>query len=170
MKITLGASKPSKFKIGAEAIMWWEDTNVSHVYVKIEVLTGRSIVFQAVGSGTEFCSLEYFLSHNIPMYEKQLDVTKENFEKVLTKAISLLKCKYSIKHLAGLFYKRSVQYTTKKIIKNPFKDAGKSAVCVEVLCAIVDTAEIVRQAEDPEDMGMFEALLMLKSIQGKELL
>jgi hypothetical protein len=168
-KMIVGASKPAHFKIGAEGIMWWEGTPVSHVYIKLEVLPCLFIVFQAVGSGTEFCGVEYFLDHNTPMYEKQIEVPIELYDKIIIKAVSLLKMKYPIKHLVGLFYKRFIQYTFKKIVKNPFAD-GQSEVCVQAMCALVDAAEIIRKAEDPQDMGMFEALEMLKAMPGKVIL
>jgi len=169
MRLIVGASKPKHWKLGAAAIMWWENTNASHCYTRIDVLPNVSVVFQAVGSGTEFCSTEYFLSRNKPVYEKEVLLSPEVFQKVLTKQVSSLKNKYSVLHLVGLFYKRLIQYSLNIIVKNPFKDQGKSAVCVESLCAIVDAADIKRIAEDPEDMGVYEALIMLRNIPGNEL-
>lgn len=168
MRLVVGASKPNKFKLGAAAIMWWEETPASHCYVKIGVFHESTVVFQAVGSGTEFCSLDYFLDHNIPVLEKEIEITQEQLEKIMEGAIKCLKRKYSIKHLVGLFYKRFVQYVFKKIIKNPFKDQGKSEICVEALCMIIDCTDIVRKTEDPEDMGMFEAMEMLRAIPGRQ--
>jgi hypothetical protein len=170
MKLIFGASRPKVLKIGAELIMWWEETNASHCYTKIEVVPGVSIVFQAIGSGTEFCNLEYFLKHNIPVCEKEIEVSRQAFDVLIERMVSKLKLRYSLLHLFGLFIKRFVQYVFKKIIKNPFKDSGKSAVCVELLCDVVDDANIKRIAEDPEDMGMWEAMVMLRNIEGKELL
>ena len=169
MRLIIGASKPSKFKIGAAGIMWWEDTPASHVYTKIEVLPELWVVFQAVGSGTEFCNLEYFQRHAVTVYEKEIEITELQFNRIMIGAVKLLKAKYSIKHLVGLFYKRFVQYVFHKIIKVPFANDGKSAVCVQAMMALVDSAEIKRNAEDPNDMGMFEAMELLKAIPGKEL-
>lgn len=168
MTIIVGASKPNKFKIGAAGIMWWEETPASHVYTQINVL-GDEMVFQAVGSGTQLVPLHRFLQHNIPVYKKQLQITPEQFNKVARFMNSKLGTKYSQKHLLGLFYKRTIQYVFKKIIANPFKDKGGSEVCVECQAQVVDMAEIKRNAEDAEDMGIFEALKMLKLLPGEEL-
>ena len=170
MKIILGASKPKHWKIGAALIMWWENTPASHSYSVITISPSFTLVFQSVGSGTEFSSLQYFLEHNTPVYEKVIEITDAQFENLISKLVSSLKTKYSLLHLLGLFIKRLIQYTTGKIISAPFKDHGKSAVCVQSLCLVVDASEIVRDAEDPEDMGMFEALQMLHKIPGNELL
>lgn len=170
MKIILGASKPKHWKPGSAAIMWWEDTPASHCYTVITISQSFTLVFQAVGSGTEFCSLQYFLEHNTPVYEKVVEITEKKFETLISKLVSSLKTKYSALHLLGLFYKRLIQYVTGKIIPVPFKDHGKSAVCIQALCTVVDASEIVRDAEDPEDMGMFEALQMLHKIPGSELI
>ena len=170
MKIILGASRPKHWKPGAAAIMWWEETTASHVYAVITISENFTLVFQAVGSGTEFCSLAYFLEHSTPVYEKVVDITDKQFESMISKLVSSLKTKYSVLHLFGLFIKRLIQYTTHKIIPVPFKDHGKSAICIQALCRLVDASEIVRDAIDPEDMGMSEALQMLHKIPGNELL
>lgn len=149
--------------------MWWEETPASHCFTKLEIQPGIVVYFQAVGSGTEFCNEEYFLSHHQPVYEKQVEISSELYLKILEKAVSLLKVKYSFLHLVGLFYKRSVQYVFHKIIKVPFKDQGKEQVCIQALVAIIDAGEIVRKSADPYDMGMFEAIEMLHAINGKEL-
>jgi uncharacterized protein YjgD (DUF1641 family) len=155
--------------------MWWEETEASHVYCYIQRSTGKKMVYHAVGSGTTFWGYEKFLEVNKPVYEKIIEVSDATYDKVVDKLIDGLHRKYSKKHLFGLFIKRLVQYISKsvtktaKIIANPFKDKEASEVCIEALCMAVDTAEIVRQAEDPEDMGMYEAILMLKALPGEEL-
>ena len=169
MKIIAGACHPVDFKPGAEAIMWWEETPVSHCYIVFEIFDKR-VVFQAVGAGTQFLSYVTFVTHNVPMYEKEIEVSEYLYKKIVLKAIERLGTKYSRLHLLGLFYKRAIQYLFKKVVACPFKDKGLTAVCVEVLCFIVDMTEIKRKAEDPEDMGMFEALKMLQYIEGKVLI
>lgn len=170
MKLIVGASKPKCWKPGAAAIMWWENTSASHVYTKIEVLPGLWVIFQAVGSGTEFCNLEYFQNHAVVVYEKEIEITELQFNKIMIGAVKLLKTKYSVKHLVGLFYKRFIQYVFHKIIKVPFASDGKSEVCVQAMVSLVDSAEIKRDAEDPKDMGMFEAMILMKSLPGRELI
>jgi hypothetical protein len=165
MKLICGASRPLHFKIGAAGIMWWEETPASHVYIRLTIY-GVDIVFQAVGAGTCFLSFEKFKSHNIVVYEKEFTVTPEMFEKIISFMLLKLGTKYSVKHLCGLFYKRLIQYTTKKIVKNPFKDGSESDVCVEVMAEVMDMAEIKRTAIDPEDMGIYEALQTLYVLHG----
>lgn len=164
--VIVGASKPSRFKIGAWLIMWWEETTASHCYTKLNVGPDTFVYFQAVGSGTEFCGKDYFLDKNDVVLEKYISVSEEKYDLLVSKAVQKLKQKYSVLHLAGLFYKRLIQYVTKGkiIVKNPFKDSGKSAVCVQALCMIIDSTDVVRKAEDPDDMGMYEAMQMLKEI------
>lgn len=168
-RIIVGASKPRKFKLLAQIIMWWEDTPASHAYICIQRSTGKKMVYHAVGAGTVFYGYENFLKINIAVYEKEVEIENAVFDVILDTMIDRLGCKYSFKHLVGLFYKRAVQYTLKKIIKNPFADKEKSSVCVETLYNIVDIAKMRETAEDPEDMGMFEVLAMLKQIKGREL-
>ena len=172
MNIIVGASKPRRFKIGAALIMWWENTPASHAYTVMLTPNGKYMIFQAVGAGTQFLSYDAFLSHNIPVYEKEFQLDNTTFNALFDKMVDKLGVKYSVKHLAGLFYKRLIQYVSngKLIIKNPFKDQGKSAICVEALLMVIDESKIKRDAEDPEDMGMFEALKLLRSLPGRELI
>lgn len=168
-KIVIGASKPKVWKPLAAVIMWWEETPASHAYAYIERSTGKKMVYHAVGAGTNFMGYTQFLSINTAVYEKEIEVSEEIFNTLIDTMIDRLWCKYSFKHLIGLFYKRAIQYIFKKIIKNPFADKDRSSVCVETICTLVDLAKLREIAEDPEDMGMYEFLTMLKAIPGKEL-
>lgn len=169
-KIVFGASKPNHFKIGAKLIMWWEETPASHCYTVLPLPSGKKVVFHSVGAGTSFMSYERFLKINTPIYEKETDIGTFELNSLVDKMIDKLGIKYSKLHLVGLFYKRAIQYVFKKIVQNPFKDQDRSEICVEALCFAIDATQIRSTAEDPEDMGMFEALKMLKDIKGKELI
>lgn len=168
-KITLGASKPNHYKLGSALIMWWEETPASHCYSVMTVKSGKKVVFHSVGAGTQFISYEKFLSKNIAVYEKEIDIPDEALEKLTVKMIDRLGVKYSKLHLFGLFYKRAIQYLFKKIVPNPFKDQDRSEVCVEALYFVVDYLQLYKYAVDPEDMGMYEAFKTLKDLPGKEL-
>lgn len=167
--IVCGASKPRHWKIGAAAIMWWENTPASHVYFYIKRDSGVNLLYQAIGSGTEFMGYQEFLKINEPVYEKEIKVEEDKFEALLDYLIPRLKKKYSIKHLFGLFIKRGVYYYFNKKIPNYFADQGASEVCIESLFTMVEHQQIYKLAENPEDMGMYEALKALKDIPGKEL-
>lgn len=171
--IVVGVSYPRKFKFGAAAISWWEDSEkifgepVSHAYSYIKRSTGKKMVYHAIGSGTQFWGYETFIKINKPVVEIEVDIEDDIFDTVVDKLIDRLHTSYSKKHLFGLFIKRFLQYVFKMKSKNLFKDKDKSEVCVETLCMIIDAAKIIELAEDPEDMGIYEAGLMLKKINGR---
>jgi len=167
--IVCGASRPIKFKIGAAAIMWWEETEASHVYFYIKRFSGIHLLYQAVGSGTEFEGYTRFRMINRPVYEKEIEITEAKYMKLIDYLVPRLKCKYSRLHLLGLFLKRAALYCFKLKIRNIFADKGKSEVCIEALCTMLESQSLVSLAEDPEDMGMQEALAMLKTMPGVEL-
>lgn len=167
-KICVGASKPRKFKIGAWFIRNWEGTEASHVYFYIKRATGVHLLYHAVGSGTEFWGYNEFLQKNQPLLEKEVEVSDEQFTKLLDYVIPKLKNKYSKKHLVGLFIKRLTYYVLRINIPNLFKDEGASEVCVECLCLAMGEIDVFKIAEDPEDLGMKEAMVILKSMPGKE--
>jgi len=167
--IVCGASRPLKWKPLAAAIMWWEETPASHVYFYIKRNSGVHLLYQAIGSGTEFMGYQKFLAVNKPIYEKEIEISDEQFHKLLDYLIPRLKKKYSIKHLLGLFVKRICFLLWKENVPNYFADKDASEVCVEALCSMLESQRIYQMAENPEDMGIFEALKMLKEIPGKEL-
>lgn len=127
------------------------------------------MLYQAVGSGTEFMGYQEFLKINKAVYEKEIQISDEQFHKLLDYLIPRLKKKYSVKHLLGLFIKRAALYVLKMNIPNYFADKDASEVCVEALCEMLENQKIYQMAENPEDMGICEALKMLKEIPGKEL-
>lgn len=169
-QVVCGASRPIKWKPLAAMIMWWEDTPASHVYFYIKRNSGIDLLYQAVGSGTEFMGYSEFLAINKPIYEKEICISDEQFEKLLDFLIPRLKKKYSIKHLLGLFIRRGVYYIFSKKIPNYFADKDASSVCVEALFTMIEEQKIYEISEDPEDMGIYEALEGLKLMPGKELL
>lgn len=167
MKIIVGASKPNHFKIGALLIMWWEETPASHVYFYIPRISGIHLLYQAVGSGVQFMGYQRFLSHNIPVIEKEIDIPDGSKQKLLDYLIPRLGTKYSIKHLFGLFIKRFVLYVFRKRIKNWFADGGKSSVCVEALMNVLDNQGVSIDTSDAEDVGMQEAFRIIETMPGK---
>ena len=168
--IVCGASHPKHFKIGAKLIMWWEETTASHVYFYIKRASGVHLLYQAVGSGTEFMGYAKFKEINTPIYEKEIEIEDERFQGLLDYLIPRLKLKYSRKHLAGLFIKRAAYYIFRAKIKNCFADKDAAQVCVEALCKMLNNQSIYTSAENPEDMGMQEAMQMLRTMQGKQLI
>jgi hypothetical protein len=168
-KIVCGASKPIKWKLFSALIMWWENTDASHVYFYIKRNSGIHLLYHAVGSGTEFMGYNYFLSVNKPVYEKEIEIPDSQFQNLLDYLVPRLKKKYSVKHLVGLFLKRLVFFIFKKNIPNYFADKDASEVCVEALVKMLDSQKIYEIAENPEDMGMLEALAMLETMPGREL-
>jgi len=170
MKIISGVSYPRKFKIGAWIIRWWEDSPASHSYTAFEIAPNILVVYHAIGGGTEFWGYSGFEKYNQPIYEKEFDVSDRVYQEILSIIVSKLKTKYSRKHLFGLFIKRFVQYVFKKIISNPFKDGLRTEVCVETSMRILGKAALIKHAEDPEDMGIFEILSALKESDGQTII
>lgn len=169
-KIVCGASRPIKWKPLAAAIMWWEETPASHLYFYIKRPSGIHLLYQSVGAGTEFMGYREFLKINKPVFEKEVELDNEQLQGLLDYLIPRLKKKYSVKHLVGLFLKRAAYYYFNKKIPNYFSDKDASEVCVEALFTMLDSQKIYALAENPEDMGICEALKALKLMPGKELL
>lgn len=150
--------------------MWWEETDASHVYFYFKRESGVHLLYQAVGAGTQFIGYAQFLTHNKPVYEKEIEISEESRSRLFDYLISRLGMKYSIKHLFGLFLKRLVLYAFNKRIKNYFSDQDKYAVCVEALAKMIAFEKLAPLNADPEDMGMKEAMVLIQNMIGKELI
>ena len=166
-KIVCGVSRPKEWMVLSELIMWWEETFASHAYFYIKRDSGIHLLYQAVGSGTEFMGYKCFTDINEPQYEKEIEITDEKYSALIDYLIQRLKTKYSIKHLIGLFYKRAMLYWFNKKVKNPFKDKNGSQVCVEALIQMLNDIDIYKTYDDPEDVGMKEVIQILLKMPGK---
>ena len=81
-KITIGFSKPSTWKIGAELEMWWCKSPYSHAYIRYCDDQGRDLIFQASHGSVHPQLYVNFLSDNIVTEEICLDFTDQEYQKM----------------------------------------------------------------------------------------
>jgi hypothetical protein len=157
-KVSIGLSRPNKWKILAWLIMLIEGTKYSHVFVtwKCEAIQRRKI-FEAVGSGIRILSNVNFKKHAkvIELYDFYVD--KKTLIEIERDAHDMSGRPYGIKALFGLAWMRLVNCFY-RIIKrskkttNPFKDGDYSQVCIEAGGMVLNRIE--KLVKNYEDMGL----------------
>lgn len=84
-KVTVGFSRSTKpFAIGSLLIRWYMGTPYSHVYMKFDSPSmNRSLIYEAVGVGVRFIGLERWKNHALEVDSFELEVSEENYKKIM---------------------------------------------------------------------------------------
>lgn len=136
-KITIGFSRPKKWKPVAWLIRLVEGTDYSHVFVTWHCTNiQRRKVFEAVGSGIRILSNVNFKKHAeiVELYDFYVD--DKTLFAIEQEAHDMTGKPYGYKALLGLTIMRTFNFFN-RILRlkgrqgNPFKDGDYSQVCVE---------------------------------------
>lgn len=136
--VTIGFSKPNKFKLFAFAIMKGLGIPYSHVYVKFySSKFDRFLIYQASHTTVNFCSVPIFEKNNAVVKEFPVQMTPDQFVSMLKFAIDNCGKPYGFKNILGLTYVRIMELLGKKV-KSPFSDNDRTYVCCELVGAILN--------------------------------
>lgn len=137
-KITIGFSRPKKWKPFAAAIMAVYGIPYDHVYVKFwSEKFQRSLVYQASSVMVNFMGYEYFESQNIIVKEFEFDMSDEDMLEMIQYAIDSAGKPYGTMSALGLAVVRIAEVFGKKI-KNPFGDGDKTYICCELASYVLE--------------------------------
>jgi hypothetical protein len=132
--LTIGFSKPKKFKLLAWIIQKVEGTDFSHTYMKFHSDSlSRDLIYQASGLTVNFCGCTTFYSEHVEVDSYVIYVTDEQRIRILQKAIDLAGKSYGIKLLLGIGLVRFYAMFGKKIA-NPFSNK-ETYVCSKLIGA-----------------------------------
>ena len=127
--IIVGFSRPKKFMPFAWLIMKAYRIPYSHVYIKLNAKKyDRDLIYQASKSMVNFMSMEVFDSHNKIYCEFKLDITSEDYIKLLQFCIDNAGRPYSLKEVLGFAIQKISSWFGKKI-ENPIKMNKSEWVC-----------------------------------------
>ena len=116
MKICIGFSRPSSFKIGAKLIAWWTDSLYSHVYVRFEYQLSKSAIFHAAHGMVHFKSPFNFQKNNIIVKEYSFEVDSFEHDEIFDDCMELAGESYSKITLAKIFLSDIIFNITGKVI------------------------------------------------------
>lgn len=155
--LSIGESRPKKWKLFAWLIQLVEGVDHSHIFVswKDKELGVRKVA-EARGAGGRMISNHRFKDQNhvVMIYQYQIQPDKlEELEKWLWEVLG----PYGHKHIFGLLLMRVVSgLGFKKQAKNPFKDGTYSQICCELGARAIEKATGFDLPGDVEDYGLQE--------------
>lgn len=152
--VSIGFSRPKKFKLFSWLIMLVEGTKYSHTFVtwKCTNINERK-VFEAIGSGVRIVSNYRFKekSHIVEIYQFEVPVEVILW---LDRYAHLQAGKpYGYKHILGLTIMKVAKFFGFNIA-NPFKDGKYSEICLESGAYIVEEGIKVDLPGDIEDYDL----------------
>lgn len=160
-RIIVGFSRPKKWKPFAQLIMAVDGTNYDHVYIKLHSDTyQRDIIYQASGLQVNFMSTSVFTSENIVVKEFYVDVSDENYVKMMQFCIDNAGKPYSVKEILGFGWIKLAKVFG-KTVSNPFKIDGNEWVCSILADYILENfadKDIPGDYEDADPPVIFNAL------------
>ncbi len=135
MQIIIAFSYPKKFKIGAKFISWFLNKPYSHVLVYwYSKNLDRTLVYQASHGQVHFIEMDNFLKDNNIVKEFKLEVSEENFNKLIRKCVDLAGQPYAYLELITI----GINSVLSKIgIKTQFKDI-KGYVCSGIAAVVIN--------------------------------
>lgn len=126
-KITIGFSKGKGIKPFSKAIMWYECTDFSHVYIKINTKWNTQLIYHASGTQVNFMGIKYFEMNAVPVHEFEFDINEDDYNKLMEFCTLECGAPYSIKQVFGILVADFF-----KLKKNPFASKNRY-VCSELV-------------------------------------
>lgn len=164
-QITIGFSRASTaFPIFSWLIMLTQKTSYSHVYLKYtDEDIQRVVYFQASHTAVNYMGEDLFLSQEKVVQEFNFQVSDASFVSVQQFALANVGKPYGILSICGLAL---VQLTSLFGIKmhNPFKDAGETWICDQIIAALLENYENVKLPMPLNDMTPKDMFPLVSSL------
>src|ERR1051325_226822 len=136
--ISVGFSRPNRWKPFAWLIMKAYNIPYDHVYIRVHSdKHDRDLIYQASGIAVNFMGPAIFDSNNVIVKEFKIDIADDKYQALMQFAIDNAGKPYGIKEVVGLAWVRVMQLCG-KTVKNPFKDGGATYVCCELVGHILE--------------------------------
>jgi len=129
--VSIGFSRPSKWKLLSWIIRKVQGTDYSHVYLRFHSDSlDRDLIYQASGLQVNFVGKTLFEKDHIAVKEFDLQISDEAHKKALQFAVDTAGMPYSIKQLFGILV---YSLTGKRVLQD-----GRSAyVCSELVAQML---------------------------------
>lgn len=170
-RISIGFSKPKKWKSLSSLIMLVEGTSYSHVFVTWHCKDlNRRKVFEAVGSGIRILSNVTFKKNAevVKLYDFYVD--DHALLRIEQTSHDLTGRPYGTLSLVGLLIMRAFNFFNRVFDfrgrqHNPFKDGKFSQVCVEASGVVLD--EVYPNNIEYEDFGLKEINVLVRMLSSE---
>lgn len=165
--LSIGFSKPKKWKPFAWLIMKGYGAPYDHVYVRIHSdLYKRDLIYQASKMMVNFMGIDVFQSENEIIKEFPVSISDDQYVKMMQFAIDNAGKPYGTLEAVGLAVVRLAQLVGIKI-KNPLGDGGKTYVCSELAGFILEqyanAIELPKDQDDLDPLTVYNYLLKISA-------
>jgi SHS2 domain-containing protein len=135
LKIIIGFSRPKKwFKPFSWIIRALYNTEYSHVYVRWRsVGADADVAYEASGTSVHFTCKQVFEERTLCLHEYEIDITKEQYKKLLHYCMTHAGVDYGLKQAFGIALVEIFNLN-----KNPYSDGRMSQVCSEVVMHVLE--------------------------------
>jgi hypothetical protein len=173
--IIIGLSRPKKWKIFSELIMWGDkhldkaEVRMSHGYSRfIGRAWERDFIYQAAGLATNFCGSHHFETGNVIVEEYEHEVQAEVDAKFGRICVDREGKPYGIKQATGNIIAGLVRLFSGGAIKikNPFADGQDSVTCIEEQGYLLCEAVGITPPKELETMGVWEFRNFVRNLPG----
>jgi hypothetical protein len=161
--LTIGFSRPKKWKPYAAAIMAIDKTDFDHCYMKFDSPSWRcSFIYQSSGSRTNFVGDKFFFKNNIAVREYRIDISDEFYATMGNLMVSREGLPYPIIPTIGKAFAVVWNKIFRKKISNPFKKYLSRPDCIQEASIILSAA---CKIEVPLDMTSITPLPFSKFVE-----
>lgn len=158
--ITIGFSTSRRWNPFSALIKRWWGTPYSHTYLKWDTPWGFSEVLEASGTSVRMVNDEIWKKKNRPVYEKELVITREEFNRMMSQLRPLTGTPYGWGQVMGIILKELF-----RLKKNPFSDGADTFVCSElVLKFLRDVANICCNRMDSDSVSPHDIYEIVKEL------
>ena len=151
LKVEIASSRPNTHKIGSSIIMWYQNTNYSHVLVIV-----NDMVFEASHGMAHIDMMEKFLKENVIVNRIEIPKEKCDFEYLF----STLGNAYGYSQIIEIASRYIFLLKLKLIRKFKYKDNGSSQVICSEYVGKVLRLDWVDDLTSPEEIVSY--LLTIK--------
>ena len=130
------SSSTKKFAPFCTAIKMWDGTEYSHVYFQFKSdKYDVDMIYQASSTMLNYMSKDVFLQHNEIIHEFKLEVTEEQYFKIMQNCMKSAGLEYGVKEIFGIFIADILN-----LDKNIFADPERY-VCSEWVAEQLETLD-----------------------------
>lgn len=173
--IIIGFSRPHKWKIFAELIMWWDrsyegaNIEMSHAYTRFSGRAwGRDFIYQAAGHKTHFMGSVLFEEINQVVEEYEIPISDEIEIYMGRVCVDREGKPYGIKQVCGQILINLVRIITLNQVRmsNPCADGEESVTCIEEMAWLLVDHCKVEPPKNLETISVWEFRNWVASLPG----
>lgn len=138
-KVYICFSSPKKWKPFAELIKFADNTAYSHVYFEFHTNTLQyPLIYQASHTMVNFMGYEIFYSHNKMIKKYELEISDENYHRLMQFCVNNAGKPYPILQVVGIGIQKLLKCVGIKNSHNIFRNKDEQMVCSELADIILN--------------------------------